>query len=88
MGRDFTWTNGLVYCRIDKVLVNDEWIIKMPQLQVREMDPMISDHSPLSIVVGKQGDNNKRLLIFYDCLAQHSDFRRKVQKIGKYKKEE
>lgn len=42
--RDFTWTNGHVYTRIDRALVNDEWIIKMPQLQVRVMDPMFSEH--------------------------------------------
>lgn len=30
LGREFTWTNGHVYNRIDKALVNDIWMIKMP----------------------------------------------------------
>lgn len=40
VGRDYTWTNDYVYSRIDKVLVNDDWIINMPPRQVKIMDPI------------------------------------------------
>lgn len=30
VGRNYTWTNRHVYSRIDKILVNDEWMINMP----------------------------------------------------------
>lgn len=30
VGRYFTWTNGHMYSRIDKALVNVEWLMNMP----------------------------------------------------------
>lgn len=47
--RTYTWTNGHVYSRIDKAIVNAPWMVTMPTLQVQIMDPLFSDHSPLSI---------------------------------------
>lgn len=31
-GRNYTWTNGHIYSRIDKAIVNAEWVIKMPPI--------------------------------------------------------
>ncbi|KAM3287234.1 hypothetical protein P3S67_020664 [Capsicum chacoense] len=34
VGRDYTWTNGHTYSRIDHAVVNAEWIVHMSMLEV------------------------------------------------------
>ncbi|KAG5610973.1 hypothetical protein H5410_022254 [Solanum commersonii] len=77
--RKFTWTNGHVLSSIDRTLINDEWVVKMPPLQVMVMEPLLLDHSPLSIVVETQRDIRKKLFIFYNYLAHHLDLQTKIQ---------
>ncbi|KAG5581215.1 hypothetical protein H5410_051842 [Solanum commersonii] len=43
VGRQYTWTNGHVCSRIDRALVNDEWVLRMPPVQVMVMEPLFSD---------------------------------------------
>lgn len=50
----------------------------MPIVNVLFMDPIFSDHSPLSINVEEHKDANKRPFKFFNCLAQHQDFKTKV----------
>ncbi|KAG5601445.1 hypothetical protein H5410_032815 [Solanum commersonii] len=69
VGRKFTWTNGHVFSRIDRALVNADWVLHMPLAQVLTMDPLFSDHSPLSINVEKHKDAKKRPFRLYNCLA-------------------
>ncbi|KAG5599650.1 hypothetical protein H5410_031020 [Solanum commersonii] len=64
---------------IDRALVNDEWVIRMPLLQVMVMEPLFSDHSPLSIEVESQRDIRKKPFRFYNCLTQHPDFKTIIQ---------
>ncbi|KAK6785297.1 hypothetical protein RDI58_018752 [Solanum bulbocastanum] len=78
VGRIFTWINGYVFSRIDRALVNAEWILHMPIVQVLVMDPLFSDHSPLSITVEEQRDAKKRPFKFFNCLAQHPEFKNKI----------
>lgn len=47
--RNYTWTNGHTYSKLDRALVNTEWMLYMPHLEVLVMEPACSDHSPLSI---------------------------------------
>lgn len=54
VGRDFTWTNSHVFSRIDRALVNAEWMTNFTQLEVEVMDPRFSDHSPLCIDLWRQ----------------------------------
>ncbi|KAK4706884.1 hypothetical protein R3W88_033601 [Solanum pinnatisectum] len=49
IGRDFTWTNGHTYSRIDWALVNTRWMVTMPSMEVQILDHGCSNHSPLSI---------------------------------------
>ncbi|XP_070020234.1 uncharacterized protein [Nicotiana sylvestris] len=51
VGKTYTWTNGHVYSRIDRAIVNDIWMINMPPRQVQILNPLFSDHSPLGIKV-------------------------------------
>ncbi|KAG5567933.1 hypothetical protein H5410_065051 [Solanum commersonii] len=43
VGRQYIWTNGHVFSRIDRALVNDEWVLRMPPVQVMVMEPLFSD---------------------------------------------
>ncbi|KAK4718354.1 hypothetical protein R3W88_016692 [Solanum pinnatisectum] len=78
VGRKFTWTNGHVFSRIDRALVNARWILHMPIVQVLVMDLLFSDHSPLSITVEEHNDAKKRPFKFFNCLAQHPEFKNKI----------
>lgn len=46
VGRQYTWTNNHIYSKIDRALVNVEWIVNWPHLEVMVLDPMFSDYSP------------------------------------------
>ncbi|XP_075086529.1 uncharacterized protein LOC142169193 [Nicotiana tabacum] len=73
-GRSFTWTNGHTYSKIDRALVNAEWMLQMPHLEVRLMDPVCSDHSSLSITFEDNEDKDPKLLKFLNQLTEHKDF--------------
>ncbi|KAH0685683.1 hypothetical protein KY290_017200 [Solanum tuberosum] len=78
VGRKFTWTNGHVFSRIDRALVNVEWVLHMPIVQVLVMDPLFSHHSPLSIIVEEHRDAKKRPFKIFNYLAQHPEFKNKI----------
>lgn len=54
IGRPFTWTNSHVFSEIDRAFVNGEWMNNMLPIQVHVLDPDFSDHSSLSIELGRQ----------------------------------
>ncbi|XP_019239018.1 PREDICTED: uncharacterized protein LOC109219060 [Nicotiana attenuata] len=74
VGREYTWTNGHVFSRIDRAIVNDSWMINMPPQQVQIMNSMFSDHSPLGLELEVRRDNRKRPFKFYNCMADHPEF--------------
>ncbi|KAH0724701.1 hypothetical protein KY284_000566 [Solanum tuberosum] len=78
--RKFTWTNGHVFSRIDRAIVNATWMNKMPNYQVMAMDPLFSYHSHLGLLMEEQRDNKRRPFWFYNCIGQHSEFRMRVHK--------
>ncbi|KAG5607161.1 hypothetical protein H5410_028653 [Solanum commersonii] len=79
-GRNFTWTNGHVFSRIDRAIVNATWMNKIPNYQVMAMDLSFSDHSPLGLLKEEQRYNKRRPFRFYNCIGQHSEFKMRVQK--------
>ncbi|CAN1304729.1 LINE-1 reverse transcriptase homolog [Linum perenne] len=44
IGPWFTWSNGRVSRRLDRVLTNEDWITCFPQSQVKILPPLVSDH--------------------------------------------
>nr|XP_009597573.1 uncharacterized protein LOC104093526 [Nicotiana tomentosiformis] len=79
VGKSYTWTNSHVYSRIDRAIVNDNWKINMPPLQVHIMNSLFSDHSPLGIEVEGSCDKKKRHFKFYNCMEDHPDFGKIVE---------
>ncbi|XP_019262827.1 PREDICTED: uncharacterized protein LOC109240616 [Nicotiana attenuata] len=49
VGRQYTWTNNHVHSRIDRILVNAEWIQKCLNMEGMSMNPGFSDRCPLSV---------------------------------------
>ncbi|PHT71043.1 hypothetical protein T459_26147 [Capsicum annuum] len=49
VGRNYTWTNGHVFSKIDKVIVKSSWITTMNDLEDGVLDSGCSDHSPLML---------------------------------------
>ncbi|XP_019258924.1 PREDICTED: uncharacterized protein LOC109237119 [Nicotiana attenuata] len=73
-GRSFTWTNGHTYSKIDRALINAEWMLAMPHLEVWIMDPHCSDHSPLSIALEEDEDYSPKPFKFQNHLVEHNEF--------------
>ncbi|XP_019256264.1 PREDICTED: uncharacterized protein LOC109234650 [Nicotiana attenuata] len=74
IGRSFTWTNSHVFSKIDRAIVNGEWMSKMPITQVHVLDPYFSDHSPLCIELGSQQKIAPRPFRFLNYLADDPNF--------------
>ncbi|KAG5605883.1 hypothetical protein H5410_027375 [Solanum commersonii] len=47
IGREYTWSNGCICSKIDRAIVNAEWIVTMNQIKISVMQPGTYDHSPL-----------------------------------------
>ncbi|KAH0773419.1 hypothetical protein KY290_010556 [Solanum tuberosum] len=78
VGRNFTWSNGSVFSKIDWAIVNVEWMINLPHLEVCIMDPGCCDHSPLTIRLADEPQRPPRPFRFYHCLPDHYDFNKIV----------
>ncbi|XP_070032225.1 uncharacterized protein [Nicotiana tomentosiformis] len=74
VGRKFTWTNNHIHSRIDRILVNAEWIQKWPAMEGIIMNHGFSDHYPLSVANDGTNQEGRRPLKFLNCLESHQDF--------------
>lgn len=80
VGREYTWTNGHVFSRIDKALINPIWMTTMSQLEVEILDPGCSDHSPLVIDFYEPDRKKPRAFKFLNHLVHHYSFMDSVQR--------
>ncbi|WMV43575.1 hypothetical protein MTR67_036960 [Solanum verrucosum] len=71
IGRWFTWTNGYVYSKIDRALVNAAWTVRLEQNEVMVMDPGCSDHTPLSVQFTEEEVQRPKPFRFLNCLSVH-----------------
>ncbi|XP_019251096.1 PREDICTED: uncharacterized protein LOC109230012 [Nicotiana attenuata] len=74
MGREYTWTNNHVYSRIDRGLVNIDWMMNMPALKIQVLEPLISDHSPLKLMITQVNRKKSSPFRFFNCIAEHPQF--------------
>ncbi|KAF3636181.1 hypothetical protein FXO38_24306 [Capsicum annuum] len=54
VGRTYTWTNSHVHSKLDKAIVNAEWVQKFNHLEAEVMDPGCLDHSPIAIMLDEK----------------------------------
>ncbi|KAK4729404.1 hypothetical protein R3W88_022392 [Solanum pinnatisectum] len=78
---EFLINSGMHELKIvgDRALVNAEWILHMPIMEVTILKPGISDHSPLRIVLDKMCQNKYKNFRFFNCIADHPRFLQLVQ---------
>ncbi|KAF3652317.1 hypothetical protein T459_23776 [Capsicum annuum] len=73
-GRPFTWTNHYLFGKIDTTLVNGDWMMQSPQVQVHVMDPHFYDYSPLNLKTCDDPRGGSKPFRFLNCLAKYEDF--------------
>nr|XP_025628421.1 uncharacterized protein LOC112721586 [Arachis hypogaea] len=76
--RKFTWFRGQSCSRIDRVLVNIEWVEEFPDIRLKGGPRGLSDHCPL-IVEDIRGRGGPRPFRSLDSWFTHEDFLRMVK---------
>ncbi|XP_019258914.1 PREDICTED: uncharacterized protein LOC109237108 [Nicotiana attenuata] len=79
VGRSYTWTNNHTYSRIDRGLVNITWMMTMPNVKVQLLEPMVSDHSPLKLVISQAQGKKSMPFKFFNCIADHLQFMQHIE---------
>ncbi|XP_019229272.1 PREDICTED: uncharacterized protein LOC109210327 [Nicotiana attenuata] len=81
VGREYTWTNNHTYSRIDRGLVNANWMLTMPSLKIQVLEPSVSDHSPLKLMVTQIQRKKNRPFRFFNCIVDHPQFIQHVEQV-------
>lgn len=71
-GQQFTWCNqramdDRIWKRLDRDLVNDNWLQSMSQTTITHLPSMGSDHCPLLMELIVKPENNIRYFKFLNC---------------------
>ncbi|XP_075077066.1 uncharacterized protein LOC142163819 [Nicotiana tabacum] len=78
VGKDYTWTNNHTNSRIDRGLVNSNWMMTMPSLRIQVLEPSVSDHSPLKLMISQMQRKKTSPFRFFNCIAEHPQFMQEV----------
>ncbi|KAL2512765.1 Uncharacterized protein Adt_18365 [Abeliophyllum distichum] len=73
-GSQYTWTNGRVWKRLDRVLINSAIGSSCSRFSVRHLNRSTSDHSPLLIQWSSDDDLGPRPFRFLNVWSRHHDF--------------
>jgi hypothetical protein len=76
IGCKFTWTNGKIWSKIDRVLVNPYWSGLQRSVQVHFSTPgEFSDHSPIAVRIGPLHQRNHASFKFFNMWVEHQDYK-------------
>ncbi|XP_027150340.1 uncharacterized protein LOC113750578 [Coffea eugenioides] len=78
-GAVFTWTNGRMWQRLDRALMNREWADGYELSHVSHLARGRSDHAPL-LICCQNGSPSKRAFKFLNVWRHHSGFKDAVHK--------
>ncbi|KAL2453200.1 Uncharacterized protein Adt_49302 [Abeliophyllum distichum] len=73
-GSQYTWTNGRVWKRLERVLINSTVGSSCSRFSVRHLNRSTSDHSPLLIQWSSDDDLGPRPFRFLNVWSRHHDF--------------
>lgn len=74
-GSHFTWSNGSVWSKLDRVLANPLWSLSHTSVQVHFDNPgAFSDHSPATISFNPHQPMGKKCFKFFNMWSNHSCF--------------
>jgi len=75
MGCHFTWTNGSIWSKIDRVLVYSSWFSLQKPAHIHFDNPRaFSDHSPAVVRFDYQLTKGRRNFKFSNMWASHDNF--------------
>ncbi|KAK2658664.1 hypothetical protein Ddye_005197 [Dipteronia dyeriana] len=73
-----TWcnkrSNGCISKKLDRILVNKEWMAKFEHSEAFFLPPSISDHSPSLVKLGLQGNKKNCPFKIFNFLTERGDF--------------
>ncbi|GAA0170512.1 hypothetical protein LIER_24752 [Lithospermum erythrorhizon] len=78
-GASFSWTNGRIAKRLDRVLFNPAYGELFPHVKVKQFAKTISDHAPLLVKNCKSIGVAKRSFQFQKMWLHHPDFHKLVE---------
>ncbi|WMV50080.1 hypothetical protein MTR67_043465, partial [Solanum verrucosum] len=78
-GQKYTWSNNRgihhrIWKRLDRALVNDSWLEKMPQTTITNLSSIGSDHCPLLLKMVAKEEEHTKYFKFVNCWANHPNF--------------
>ncbi|KAL8468699.1 hypothetical protein ACS0TY_031769 [Phlomoides rotata] len=75
-GRKYTWykPDGSCKSKLDRIMVNEDWLVWRPDLKLKSLGRSISDHCPL-ILRNSVTDWGPKLFKFFNGWAKHPDFK-------------
>ncbi|XP_015161095.1 uncharacterized protein [Solanum tuberosum] len=78
-GQKFTWSNNRgiqqrVWKRLDRALVTDAWLEKMPQTTITHLPSVGSDHCPLLMEMKAREDDQIKYFKFLNCWTDQPNF--------------
>ncbi|OIT31321.1 hypothetical protein A4A49_31488 [Nicotiana attenuata] len=85
-GPRYTWSNGrgpcaIVWKRLDRGLVNDNWLTSYPATTISHLASTGSDHSPLLMEMHARSDSARRYFKFLNCWTNNESFVPLVQSV-------
>lgn len=83
VGRKYTWSNGHVFSKIDRAVVNAEWLQLFLHIEAVTMDPGVSDHTPITFIIDDNQPVRKKTFKFFNALADHPSFSSAVMQAWK-----
>ena len=73
-GMLFTWSNSTTRKKLDRAMVNPEWLEKYPTSFTHFLSPGISDHSPFVINILNRNKRKGTPFKFYNCWTTLAQF--------------
>ncbi|XP_055826388.1 uncharacterized protein LOC129894765 [Solanum dulcamara] len=86
-GQHFTWCNqrdekARVWKRLDRALVNDKWLARMPQTTITHLPSVGSDHNPLLMEMIIREENKKIYFKFLHYWIDNKNFMNMLENVG------
>ena len=73
-GLYFTWSNSTIRKKLDRAMVNPEWLVKFPSSFTQFMPQGISDHSPMVVNILNSARRKGMPFKFYNCWTSIETF--------------
>lgn len=83
-GPSFTWTRGKDHntfkgARLDRALCSPEWLEAFPDVIVKHLPKINSDHSPILIELDKRAGGNTKSFSFQQAWMTHPEFEKVIE---------